>query len=122
MLHINNTMAYDEQLANRVRVALEDVANVEEKKMFRGITFMVNDKMCICISNDRLMCRIGDLKQQEMVELPGVSEVVMRGKVMKDFVFVSLDNIRHQKDFDNWINLCLDFNSEAKSSKKPKKN
>ncbi len=111
-------MAYDEKLANRIRVALEDVPNVEEKKMFRGITFMVNDKMCISVSGDRLMCRIGAEKQAAAVEQPGCSEMIMRGKVMKDFVFVSPDAFKSKKDFDHWIKLCLDFNRLAKSSKK----
>jgi TfoX/Sxy family transcriptional regulator of competence genes len=51
-------MAYDEKLADRVREALMDVPKVEEKKMFRGITFMVDDKMCISVSGDELMLRL----------------------------------------------------------------
>lgn len=114
-------MAYDEKLTNRIRLALEDLPNVEEKKMFRGVTFMVNDKMCISVSADRLMCRIGKVQQQEAVEKPGCTEVIMRGKVMKDFVYVRPDAFKNKKDFDHWIKLCLDFNKEAKSSKKAKK-
>src|SRR5882757_5640652 len=90
----NFYMAYDEKLAQRIREALEDISNVEEKKMFRGITFMVNDKMCISVSADRLMCRIGAEKQQQVVEKPGYSEVIMRGNVMKDFVYVSADAVK----------------------------
>jgi TfoX/Sxy family transcriptional regulator of competence genes len=114
-------MPYDEKLADRIRIALEDVPHVEEKKMFRGVTFMVNDKMCISVSADRLMCRIGAAKQQEAVEKPGCTEVIMRGNVMKDFVYVSHDAFKNKKDFDYWIKLCLDFNKEAKSSKKKRK-
>jgi len=114
-------MAYDEKLADRVRQALANVPKVEEKKMFRGVTFMVNDKMCISVSADRLMCRIGAEKQQEAVERPGVTEMIMRGKVMKDFVFISPDAFKSKKDFDYWVKLSLDFNKEAKSSKKSKK-
>ncbi len=111
-------MAYDEKLATRVREALADIANVEEKKMFRGITFMVNDKMCVCVSGERLMCRIGAEKQQEAVKRPGCSEMIMRGNVMKDFVFVSPEAFRNKKDFDYWLKLSLDFNKHAKASKK----
>lgn len=113
-------MAYDEQLADRVRIALEHIANVEEKKMFRGMTFMVNDKMCINISGDRLMCRIGAAKQQALVEKPGVNEVIMRGVVMKDFVYVHEEAFKTRKDFEQWIKLCLEFNKEAKAAKKGK--
>ena len=51
-------MAYDEKLADRVREALADIPNVEEKKMFRGVTFMVNDKMCVSVSGNELMLRL----------------------------------------------------------------
>lgn len=113
-------MAYDEQLAQRVREALQALPNVTEKRMFSGIAFIVNDKMCINVSADRLMCRIGAVKQQEMVEKPYVEEMIMRGKVMKDYVYVNPAGFKHKKDFDNWVKLCLDFNDEAKSSKKGK--
>ena len=51
-------MAHNEKLTKRVREALEHLDNVEEKKMFRGITFMVDGKMCISTGDVRLMCRI----------------------------------------------------------------
>jgi TfoX/Sxy family transcriptional regulator of competence genes len=51
-------MAYNEELAERVREALAHLPKVEEKKMFGGIAFMVNDKMCITVGKDRIMCRI----------------------------------------------------------------
>ena len=111
-------MPYNEKLADRVREALAGIANVEEKKMFRGVTFMVNDKMCISVSGERLMCRIGAEKQQEAVERPGCSEMIMRGNVMKDFVYVSPAAFKNKKDFDYWIKLSLDFNKHAKASKK----
>lgn len=114
-------MAYDEKLAERLRQALSAIPNVTEKEMFSGIVFMVNDKMCINVSGKRLMCRIGAAKQQEMVEKPYVEEMIMRGKVMKDYVYVNPEGFKHKKDFDNWVDLCLAFNSEAKQSKKTKK-
>lgn len=51
-------MAYNQQLADRIRKRLVDLPNVEEKKMIGGLTFMVNDKMCVGIIKDDLMCRI----------------------------------------------------------------
>ena len=49
-------MAYNEDLANRIRKSLADhgIEDVEEKKMFRGLCFMVNGKMCVCASADEL--------------------------------------------------------------------
>jgi TfoX/Sxy family transcriptional regulator of competence genes len=111
-------MAYNEQLADRVREALEDVPNVEEKKMFRGVTFMVNDKMCVSVSNDELMCRIDPALTDEVAEMNGVRPMVMRGKTLKGYVYVAEEALRTKKDFDYWINLCLAYNPKANKSKK----
>ena len=51
-------MSYDDHLANRVREQLISVRKVKEKRMMGGLTFMVNDKMCVGILNDDLMVRI----------------------------------------------------------------
>lgn len=114
-------MAYNEQLANKVRSALATVANVEEKKMFRGITFMVNGKMCITVGDDEMMCRIDPVLHDSMVCCPGCRTMVMRGREYKGYVLVSEEGRKVKKDFDNWINLCLDFNSKAKASPKKRK-
>ncbi|MFZ6009919.1 MAG: TfoX/Sxy family protein, partial [Bacteroidota bacterium] len=52
-------MHYNETLADRIRAALADVKNVEEKNMMGGLTFMVNKKMCLGILKDDLMVRLG---------------------------------------------------------------
>jgi len=114
-------MAYDELLTNRVREALSQQPIVDEIKMFQGICFMVDDKMCICIREDGLLCRIG--KEQAAIELEkGDCRQMMHGtRVMKDFVYVDHENLRTNKDFDHWIKLSLQFNKVAKASKKGKK-
>ena len=112
---------YNEHLADRLREALVDEPNVEEKKMFSGVTFMVNHKMCICVSGNNLLCRIGAEKAEQMAETDGCELMVMKGRVMKDFVYVSEEGFRTQNELNNWISLCLAFNAEAKASPKRKK-
>ena len=51
-------MAYNEKLTARIREALAHLPKVEEKRMFRGVTFMVDDKMCITAGDNKIMCRI----------------------------------------------------------------
>ena len=111
-------MAYNEKLADRIREALSDVKKVEEKKMFRGMCFMVNKKMCVCVSENEMMCRIGPEKFEEALEMDGCRPMVHNGKTMKGFVFVNEENIRTKKTFDYWLGLALEFNKEAKASKK----
>ncbi|MFB9844384.1 TfoX/Sxy family protein [Mucilaginibacter ginsenosidivorans] len=111
-------MAYDEKLADRVREALADIPDVEEKKMFRGVTFMVDDKMCVSVSGDELMLRLDPDLTEQLVEEPGTRPMVHGDKHMKGFIYISEERFRNQKDFDRWIKLALDYNPKAKSSKK----
>lgn len=110
-------MPYNEKLADRVREALADLPDVEEKKMFRGVCFMVNGKMCVCVSGDELMCRIGPDMQEEALEKNGTRAMLMRGKVLKDYVYVSNDVLKLHQEFDHWVGLCLAFNKFARASK-----
>ena len=65
-------MAYDETLADRVREIIAiDHKNVEEKKMFGGLCFMVNDKMCVGVESERLMVRLDPNKYDEVIEKEG---------------------------------------------------
>ena len=115
-------MGYNEKLANRVREALIIKRKVEEKKMMGGLTFMVNYKMCIGILQDDLMLRIDPALYESALEKPGCREMNFTGKPMKGFVFVGEEGFKSKKDFDYWINLALDYNKKAKSSRKSKKN
>lgn len=114
-------MAYNEKLTNRVREALANVPDVEEKKMFRGITFMVDSKMCISVGDNRLMCRIDPELHDEAVEKIGCTTVEMGGRQYKGYVYVSEDAIKSKKEFDHWIALALDYNKRAKATPKKKK-
>jgi hypothetical protein len=62
------TMALNEQMNDRIREALVDVPRVTEKRMFRGIAFMVNGKLCLSAGNDEMMCRIDPLLHEEAVQ------------------------------------------------------
>jgi len=64
-------MAYNNELVNRVRerLAIDENIEVEEKKMFSGLSFLVNGKMCINISHDNLMCRYNAELEDEVSKL-----------------------------------------------------
>ncbi len=107
-------MAYNEHLANRTRELLSGKRNVKEKKMLGGLTFMVNDKMCVGILNDDLMARIDPKNYESALEKPGCREMDFTGRPMKGFVFVSPEGTKSKKGLQYWINLALDFNKKAK--------
>lgn len=117
-------MPYDPNLAIRVREFLsqkEDI-QVEEKKMFGGLAFMVNEKMCINVVDDRLMCRFGPALIDTLAERPGFLPIVMKGKVYQGYGYVDPIGYENQEDFEFWLNLCLGYNDKAAvSNKKPKK-
>ena len=115
-------MAYNEKLADRVREMItESEIRIEEKRMFGGLCFMVNDKMCIGVEKERLMIRIGPDKFDEAVEKEGCKPMDFTGKIMKGFVFIDVDVLNSKKKLEYWVKLALDYNKIAKTSKKKKK-
>jgi TfoX/Sxy family transcriptional regulator of competence genes len=115
-------MVYSDALAHRVRqlLALKNML-VEEKKMMGGLTFMVNGKMCVGILKDDLMARIAPEEYQNALEKSGCREMDFTGKAMKGFVFINPRGTDQNEDLEYWVNLALDYNERAKSSKKGKK-
>ena len=113
-------MAYDERVANRIREALANQPLVEEKTLFQGLAFMVEDKMCICVRNDVLLCRIGPDEYEAALEINGVEPMIHNGRSMKGYVFVSPEGYASREAFESWVAKCLSFNKMAKSSKKKK--
>ena len=113
-------MPYSETLANRIRKRLADLPNIEEKEMMGGLTFMYNDKMCVGIIKDELMCRIDPTLHETAVEKIGCRTMDFTKRPMKGYVLIDENGMRTQKDFDYWIDLALDFNKKAKSSKRKK--
>jgi hypothetical protein len=111
-------MAFNERLAQRIREALAGLPEVVEKKMFHGICFMVNGKMCICVRLDEMLCRIGPHGYAAALEMNYCRPMIHNGRTMTGFVFVSQEGIKKKKDFDYWVQLSLSFNKEAKASKK----
>ena len=113
-------MAYNEALTERLRQSLADTPNVEEKRMFRGATFMINGKMCMSAGDDRYMFRIDPVLHDEVVQKEGVTTVIMGGRNYKGYVHVLEDVVPTKNDLDYWITLALDFNARAKASPKKK--
>ena len=113
-------MAYNNELANRVRerLAMEENIGVEEKEMFSGLSFLVNGKMCINISHDNLMCRYNPELEDKVSTKNGFLPMIMKGKQLKGYCYVEPIGFQNPDDFEYWIKICLDYNPIAKASKK----
>jgi len=115
-------MAYDTNLADRIREYLVRFPElkIEEKEMFSGLTFMINDKMCVSVSGENLMCRFDPSLQETVAEINGYYPMIMKGKELKGYCYIHPTGFRSEQAFRYWVDLCLDFNERAKSSKKNK--
>ena len=104
-------MAFDENLADRIRQQLKSrhILYVE-KKMMGGLTFMVNDKMCVGIVKDDLMARIGKDNYDAALKKPGCREMDFTGKPLTGYIFLEPEAVDLDSDLEYWIDLSLDFN------------
>ncbi len=112
-------MAYNEKLADRTREIIAFThKNVVEKRMFGGICFMVNDKMCVGVEQNRMMVRLDPAIYDEVMEKEGCKPMDFTGKVMKGYVFVDADVLNTEKKLEYWVKLALEYNKIAKAGKK----
>jgi TfoX/Sxy family transcriptional regulator of competence genes len=113
-------MAYDEELAKRVRAALGGVP-VEEKKMFGGMAFLVRGRMCLTVGKERIMCRIDPDVHTEALKRKGSRTVVMQGRQLRGYMHVDREAVRTESGLAYWVGLALDYNKRAKATVKKRK-
>jgi TfoX/Sxy family transcriptional regulator of competence genes len=113
-------MSYNISLAERIRAFLSTKPDikVEEKKMFGGLTFMVNGKMCVNVSADNLMCRFDPSFQHKVSGKKGFQVMVMKGREYQGYCYVNEKGYKLKKDFEYWLHLCLEYNDKAKQKRK----
>lgn len=114
-------MAYNQTLANRIREQIQDLGSIVEKEMMGGLAFMVNDKMCVGVWKDELMCRIDPAWQEVALEKTGCRIMDFTGKPMKGWVLIDDSGMRNAAEMKYWIDLAVEFNKYSKPSKKRKK-
>ena len=108
----------NEKLTERVRESLSGVSRVEEKKMFGGVAFMVNGKMCFTASHRGIMCRVDPARMDELTAKKGCSVMTMKGREYRGYVRVSEDALEKKRNLDYWVGVALEFNGRAISSPK----
>ena len=112
-------MAYNEYLADLVRGSLKErKVAFEEKQMMGGLCFMVDDKMCLGVVQDDLMARIGPHVYEQFLQKPGARVMDFTKRPMKGYAFVDVHGWDQHIELETWVDQCLEFNKEAKSSKK----
>jgi TfoX/Sxy family transcriptional regulator of competence genes len=107
-------MALNPELTKRVRQVLGHLDHIEEKKMFRGIAFMVNGKMCVTVGDNHIMCRIDPSIHQEVIFHKGVSTVKMKGRDYIGWINVNDSVVPDKKALTYWVKLALEYNDKIK--------
>jgi TfoX/Sxy family transcriptional regulator of competence genes len=103
-------MAYDEDLANRLRELLADEDGVFEKKMFGGLAFLLHGHMCVSASrNGGLLARIDPDDAEAALARPHVSLMTMGGRTMAGWVTVAPEGLRTKRDLAPWVKRSVVF-------------
>ena len=95
-------MGYDEQLAARVRALLSDRADVSERKMFGGLTFMVGGNMCCGVNKDELIVRLDPEREDEALSRPHARAMDFTGRRMPGFISVQPEGLDGEQ-LDEWV-------------------
>lgn len=102
-------MAYSESLADRIRDALGGRRDVDERKMFGGIAFMIGGHMGVGIVGDTLMVRHDPAESAALLARPHVRPMDFTGRPMKGFLYVDPAGLRTSRALASWINRSLAF-------------
>lgn len=102
-------MAYDENLARRVRETLQDEAGITEKKMFGGLAFLHNGHMTCGISANDLMVRVGPDAHEYLLAQPHARKMDFTGRPMKGMLFVAAEGLASDEDLWKWVQRGLLF-------------
>ena len=100
-------MAYDQELAQRVRELLKGEA-VAEKAMFGGLAFLVDGHMAVAVGQDDVMVRVEAAQLHDLLGEPGTDEVVMGSRVMRGWLRVADEAVEDDEQLGIWVTRGLD--------------
>jgi TfoX/Sxy family transcriptional regulator of competence genes len=101
-------MAYDEDLADRVRTLIGDEPEVTEQRMFGGLAFLRSGKMAVAVSGrGGLMVRVDPSRSDELEQSPGVTVAEMRGRPTEGWLRVTADTLGSDTQLATWVKLGL---------------
>lgn len=96
-------MAYDDQLAERVRALLDERSDVTEKQMFGGIAFLVAGNMSVGVNGDDLIVRVSPEEGEQLLSEPGARRMDFTGRPMKGWLFVNPEATAEEADLERWV-------------------
>jgi hypothetical protein len=102
-------MAYDEQLAQRIRDVVGDEPGIDEKRMFGGLAVLLDGNMAVGVSGDELMVRVGVDDFDEALTNEGVRPFEMSGNRMNGWILVGGEGIAEDEGLARWIDVGMIF-------------
>ena len=102
-------MAFSEALAERIRQRLARRKNVEAKKMFGGVGFLLNGNMCVGVWKDSLIVRLVADQADEALKEPHVKPFDITGKPMKGWLLVAPEGLEGDEELADWIRRSVKF-------------
>lgn len=97
-------MAYDEELASRIRELVSDEPGLTEKRMFGGLAFLVNGNMSVSASSQGgLLLRVDPEETDTLAAEPHAEPFVMRGRAMQGWLRVSPEGVRTKRELERWV-------------------
>ena len=103
-------MAYDEDLADRIRMRVGGEDGVSEKRMFGGLAFLVGGNMAVAASGQGgLMVRVDPASSEELVGGAGVTRMEMRGREMDGWLRVTSAAVEDDAELDRWVGIGVGY-------------
>ena len=102
-------MAFSETLAERIRQRLARRKNVEERKMFGGIGFLLNGNLLVGVWKESLVVRLGEEEGEEALKEPHVREFDITGRPMRNWVLVGPEGVEDDEQLSAWIRRAVKF-------------
>jgi len=103
-------VAYDEQLADRIRELLATDHDVVEKKMFGGLAFLIGGNMSVSASGQGgLLLRCDPEDTDALVSPPHVGRFEMRGRAMDGWLRVDAEAVQGQDELERWVAVGVDY-------------
>jgi hypothetical protein len=114
-------MAFNEQLAERVRASMAAHAPFDERRMFGGISFLVGGNFACGVMNDDLLVRFDPASEDDLMARPHARPFEMGGRTSNGWLLVAPEGTKAKRDFERWVGVGVAYASSlpAKDADKP---
>lgn len=115
-------MAYDEDLAHRVRELLGGMAGVDEKPMFGGLAFLLAGNMAVCVSGrGGLMVRVPPEETEALTAREHVEPMVMGGREVRGWIRVGTDGLTTKRQLRGWVDRGTRHATSLPAKERPRR-